>query len=849
MTTVPTIQQSKPKENLSLHPKQMEVFRSKARFRVVVAGRRWGKCLDENSLISLADGSIKKMKDVVVGDSVLSLNEETYTFEPKSVQAIHNNGVKETVIIKTNAREIACTPNHKFLVNGRWIEAKDINVNDLIAVPKQTVFGNDDIDMCVVELLAIWLAEGSFYTITNQTEEIIEVVKKALKKLDNSLYLKSKDGLNWRITNGGLKKNSNTFRKMLESFGLWGLNSKTKFIPDFIFRLPKHKLSRFLNLFVACDGNISNRCKNTWSVEIQLANEFIIKQLSDLFLKFGIKGQIRYKKHKLKSKRSNKNFESWRFIFSENKSILSFCDNIGCLSKENRVFLAKNSALEITMTNKNYYVPISYDDFISSNLSYELRDVGKFGGYNSCYKRGLPEDLKNNLNSWRKQNSSRVSKYRFSHLQKYTDGSFDKFILGEVDWEEVKSITPNKKVKTLDLTVDGNHNFIANGFVTHNSSLSKVLMITKAAKYPRQKVWYVAPTYKMAKQIMWNVLVDAVPKEWVRKYNESNLIITLVNGSRIELKGADKPDSLRGVGIDFLVLDEYQDMSEDTWTKVLRPTLADTKGHALIIGTPKQYNALYKAYTYGQNAKNVKKGLWESWQFPTITSPFIPESEIEAAKQDMDEKSFNQEFLASFEVMSGRVYYTFDRNIHVGEYKFNPKLPIWVGMDFNIDPMSAVIAQPQPDGEVWVIGEIVRFSSNTEEICDELDNQFFRHQKQITIYPDPAGGQRQHARGESDLDIMREKGFKKIKHRKKHPIIADRVNSVNRMLKTASGGVRLRIDSSCHHLIKSLEQTIYKPNSRDVDKTIGVEHSADALGYMIEYEFPLRKLEIIGVSI
>lgn len=380
------------------------------------------------------------------------------------------------------------------------------------------------------------------------------------------------------------------------------------------------------------------------------------------------------------------------------------------------------------------------------------------------------------------------------------------------------------------------------------TQLSKVLMISKAQK-PNQLIWYVAPTYKMAKQIMWHALIDAIPRNWIAKKNESSLSVLLVNGSRIELKGADKADSLRGVGIHFLVLDEYQDMDEDTWVKVLRPTLADTGGHAIFIGTPKAYNCLYEVYKQGKDPRKVISGQWESWQFPTITSPFIPLSEIAAAKADMDPKSFKQEFLASFETMSGRVYYAFDRDEHVGKYPFNPHLPVWVGMDFNIDPMSTVIFQPQPNGEVWAVGEIVQFGSNTEEICDALDQRLWRHQKQVVIYPDPASGQRQHARGETDLDILREKGFKRIKNRKKHPPIADRVNSVNRMLRTADGQIKMRIDESCKHLINSFEQTIYKPGSRDIDKAAGVEHSADAAGYCIELEFPLRKVEIGGISI
>lgn len=379
------------------------------------------------------------------------------------------------------------------------------------------------------------------------------------------------------------------------------------------------------------------------------------------------------------------------------------------------------------------------------------------------------------------------------------------------------------------------------------TALSRVLIITHA-KVKKRKIWYVAPTYKMAKQIMWTDLLEAIPKRWIRKINETSLRIVLVNGTVIELKGADKGDSLRGVGVDFLVLDEFQDIDAETWVKVLRPVLADRRGHAIFIGTPKAYNYLYELYKRGQDSQNVMRGLWESWQFPTITSPFIPVSEIEAAKADMDDKSFKQEFEASFETMSGRVYYPFDRMEHTGAYPFNPKLPIWVGMDFNIDPMSTVLFQPQPDGSIWAVDEIVQFSSNTEEICEELEKRYWRHQVQMVIYPDPAGGARQHARGETDLDILREKGFKRIKYRKKHPPVADRINAVNRMLRAADGSVRLRIDDKCKHFITALEQTIYKPGSRDVDKDAGVEHSADAGGYCIELEFPVRKVQIGGLS-
>jgi hypothetical protein len=378
------------------------------------------------------------------------------------------------------------------------------------------------------------------------------------------------------------------------------------------------------------------------------------------------------------------------------------------------------------------------------------------------------------------------------------------------------------------------------------TQLAKVSLI-KFARRPRRLVWYVAPSYRMARQIMWPELVASIPRAWVRKYHETLLSIHLINGSTIELKGADNPDSLRGVGVHYLVMDEVQDIDPDAWKKVLRPTLASTGGHAMFIGTPKAYNFLHELWSMGQRDN---PGAWASWQFPTITSPFIPLHEIEAARADMDEKSFKQEFEASFETMSGRVYYPFDRNTHAARpLAFNADLPIWIGQDFNIDPMSSVVFQKQRNGEIWAVDEIYLPNSNTDELCDEIERRYWRHLDQVVIYPDPAGAYRGHQRGESDLDIFRSRGFKKQKYRKKHPPVADRVNAVNRMLKAADGTTKLYVDPRCKHFINALEQTLYVPNSREVDKKAGVEHAADAGGYCIEFEFPVRKIEVLGISI
>lgn len=816
------------------------------------------------------------------------------------------------------------------------------------------------------------------------------------------------------------------------------------------------------------------------------------------------------------------------------------------------------------------------------------------------------------------------------------------------------------------------------------SKLAAITLTTAAASRPNSLVWYVAPTYGMCKSIMWSDLIGIIPRRWIVKSNETTQSITLINGSRIELKGCDKPDTLRGVGLHFLVVDEAQDIKKETWTTVLRPTLSDKQGGALIIGTPKGFNWLYDLYREGQKETNRKNGLWASWQFPTMSSPFIPPEEIEAAKRDMDEKVFNQEFNAChlpdteirlengeikkiceikkgdkvpyryntptngkiryavvkdggytgkkdiievtletgekfkasynhkiknegigeiqlkdaeylekiityhpypsldlnvaallgymltttilttrqgmfgtvyrcfircanktdahwilrtlkvigfgkydrvmryqskhypwavalytettkfllnkglvimgprgvdtncipqwiengsneilsaylsglcgarmnklvhrnhtkkmnpvqitisninntvscdadllwkimalfkrlgirmiikekhrgdkfasiglfldatedenivnfadkvncwyssnkydmfwlaahylktklqfakyrtsifedyktdedaerikakynitdrylnsivgtqfyrkmvtcgyevpqfpewmaeryctttqalklpivkkellpaqdvynisintkehsyllanginnyncFETMSGRVYFPFDRKIHVGRmYTFDPTKPIFVGMDFNVSPMTAAIMQPQYNGELWVVDEIVLYNSSTVEMADEIERRYWRYMKQISLFPDPAANQRHSSRGETDIDILRQKGFKKIYFRKAHPAVQDRINAVNKMLKSADSTVRLFINGNCKNVIDSLEQTLYKENSKEVDKTLNKEHITDALGYCVEYTNPVRNNIHIAMSI
>ena len=365
------------------------------------------------------------------------------------------------------------------------------------------------------------------------------------------------------------------------------------------------------------------------------------------------------------------------------------------------------------------------------------------------------------------------------------------------------------------------------------------LAVTELAKFSRhknKKCWYIAPTYRMAKDIVWFELVDKLTKhKWISKTNNSDLSITLRNGSTISLRGADNENSLRGVGLDFLVMDEFADIKEHAWYEVLRPTLSDKNGSALFCGSPRGYgNWSYNLFTKADSDPDN----WESFQFTTLEGGNVSPNEIQQAKADLDERTFQQEYNASFVNYAGQIYYNFDRKENVID-KYEPQTAeIHIGMDFNISPMSAVVTELQGNN-IYIYDEIVLYSSNTDEMVQEIRTRYSG--KHIFIYPDPASKQRKtSAGGVTDLAILKNAGFN-MRVRNAHPLIRDRINAVNTKLKNANGKRTLFIANNCKTMLKSIERQIYKEGTSVPDKDNNYDHMNDALGYLVEYLFPVRR--------
>ncbi len=355
------------------------------------------------------------------------------------------------------------------------------------------------------------------------------------------------------------------------------------------------------------------------------------------------------------------------------------------------------------------------------------------------------------------------------------------------------------------------------------------------ARLPDREIWYVAPTYRQAKMITWKKLrKKLVELKWAQKINETELSILLKNGSTISLKGADNYDSLRGIGLDYLVIDEFADIDPEAWYETLRPTLADKQGGALFIGTPKGLNWAHDLYTQALDYPDE----WASFQYTTIEGGNVAPEEIEAARRSLDERTFRQEFMASFETFSGRVFYAFDRKYNLRAWEDELPQELHIGCDFNLDPITAVVAV-KLGTTLQVIDEIKIFGSNTDELVDEIKTRF--PQKTIIVYPDPAGAARKtSAGGRTDHTILRAAGFT-VKSPHGHNAVRDGINAVNAKLRSSAGITSLYIDPKCKYVIECLEKQTYKEGTSIPDKDSGFDHMNDALRYMTDYLFPIRQ--------
>ena len=355
-------------------------------------------------------------------------------------------------------------------------------------------------------------------------------------------------------------------------------------------------------------------------------------------------------------------------------------------------------------------------------------------------------------------------------------------------------------------------------------------LITWAASKPNSLNWYVTANYRMAKQIAWRQLKNMVPPGICVKRNETDLLIELSNGSIISLKGADNADSLRGVSLSSLVIDEAAYVKQEAWEMVLRPALSDQGGPAWFITTPAGLNWFHDLWEQAADEDD-----WSTFSYTTIQGGNVPAEEVEAARRTLDERTFRQEYLASFETLSGRVYPDFSDD-NISDSIKDTGGPIMWGTDFNVSVLAGVLGSRVGDTlHIW--DEVSVTQTNTDEVCAMLKARF--PDRKIIAYPDPTGSARKtSSAGRTDHEIIRQHGFSCVSP--KAPwAVKDKINATNCMIRTANGQIRLFVHPRCKNTIKALKNVTYKQGADDyiIDKSAGIEHWTDGAGYLILSEF------------
>ncbi len=265
---------------------------------------------------------------------------------------------------------------------------------------------------------------------------------------------------------------------------------------------------------------------------------------------------------------------------------------------------------------------------------------------------------------------------------------------------------------------------VAAGRRTGKSRLAAWMLIINALQSDRGQVFYVAPTQGQARDIMWQTLLE-LGHPVISGSHINNLQIKLVNGAMISLKGADRPETMRGVSLKFLVMDEYADMKPDVWEQILRPALADQKGSAMFIGTPMGRNHFYELYKYAELGDDE---TYRGWHFTSYDNPLLDPSEIDMAKKSMSSYAFRQEFMASFEARGSEMFredwVQFGEEPEVGDYYIAVDLAGFEEVNkkrtknSKLDETAIAVVKVSPDG--WYVDNIIYGRWSLDETATKI---------------------------------------------------------------------------------------------------------------------------------
>ncbi len=353
-----------------------------------------------------------------------------------------------------------------------------------------------------------------------------------------------------------------------------------------------------------------------------------------------------------------------------------------------------------------------------------------------------------------------------------------------------------------------------------------------------------APTYPMLRDATQSTLFEILERSRIpfEHSKAENTVVLKDTRSRILFRPVEEFDRLRGTNLAWFGLDELTYTQEEAWV-VLEGRLRDPQATRLCgfaTWTPKGFDWVYQRFVH-EPVDGYEVIVAEPFENRYLLER-IPDF-YERLKRSYDPKFYEQEVMGQYiSLHAGLVYHEFRRAEHVDDVAVDPALPLLWALDFNVDPMSSVVAQIS-GGTVRVLNEIVLSRATTSEACDEFHARYPKHGAGVCVYGDASGAHMQ-TTGSTDYQMIRESfrrsGYRNVSYKvpRANPLVRERVGLVNAKLKSAAGERYLVIDRKCPELIKDLEQVSYKPESSVIDKDKDPKrtHLSDALGYLIWQE-------------
>jgi len=386
------------------------------------------------------------------------------------------------------------------------------------------------------------------------------------------------------------------------------------------------------------------------------------------------------------------------------------------------------------------------------------------------------------------------------------------------------------------------------------------IALTADCGYDQNFYFCGAPTRDQAKRIYWADIKALTKPFWRKPPQETSLeVYTRFDGieSTIQVVGLDKPERMEGSPWNGGVIDEMRKIKPHTWGQHIRPALSDREGWCWRCGVPEGRNHYYEMAILaggglpvtipGEGAFSQGEDL-ESAYYSWHSADILPEKEIESARRELDPQMFRQEYEGSFESYEGLVYYAYkptedDEGNLDSRIKYNPNIPVAVGMDFNVSPMTAWLGHVVKD-KLLIFKDYLLQNSNTQAMIDRILNDT-AGSNSYTIVSCHSGSARQTSAdiGRTDRKIIenaiRARGKAVLmRHRTRNPQIMARIHSVNCALSSR----KLMIHPSCKEIAKDFDTLVYKEGSSDIDESDKMrKHISDAVGYFVERFWPVTK--------